>query len=157
MASKRGKNPKSLKNLKKPWEPGISGNISGRPKKPITAAYSELADMRVPGDKKKRTYAQLVALAQFNAAIKGKRTEAAREIANRIEGPAEKPQIELIPGNDPIRLRVEAPDLISTIRAIYGLGASPSDPDSPQPPEAKPVSAEMDRGQEQAPDSDKGT
>jgi|SRR5215467_5021182 len=67
------------------FQPGQSGNPGGRPKKAITTAYTELADTPVPGDRKGRTYAQLLAQAQFDAAIKGK-TDAAREIADRIEG-----------------------------------------------------------------------
>ena len=41
----------------------------------------------MPGDPKGRTYAQLAAEGQFNAAIKGK-TDAAREIREALEGKA---------------------------------------------------------------------
>jgi hypothetical protein len=50
-----------------------------------------------------RTYAQRLAETQFRA-IKG-RTDAAREIANRFEGPAEKPQqVEVVHGSDPLKV-----------------------------------------------------
>jgi hypothetical protein len=44
----------------------------------------------MPGDPKGRTYSQVAAEGQFNTAIKGK-TEAAREIADRLEGRAVQP------------------------------------------------------------------
>jgi hypothetical protein len=44
----------------------------------------------MPGDPKGRTYAQVAAEGQFNTAIKGK-TEAARDIAGRLEGKAVQP------------------------------------------------------------------
>jgi len=44
----------------------------------------------MPGDPKGRTYAQVAAEGQFNRAIKGK-TEAAREIADRLEGRGVQP------------------------------------------------------------------
>ena len=116
---KKTMNPRSLKNLQ-PFKKGQSGNPGGRPRKSISIAYTELADEKVPGDKHGRTYVQLLALAQYHAAIKGK-TDAAREIANRIEGPAEKPQQVEVVSNDPLKVRVEAPDLIAAIRQIYGL------------------------------------
>jgi hypothetical protein len=72
------------------WPKGQSGNPSGRPRKPITEAYADIAAQKYPDDPKGRTYAQLAAEGQFNAAIKGK-TEAAREIADRLEGKAAQP------------------------------------------------------------------
>jgi hypothetical protein len=44
----------------------------------------------VPGDPKGRTYAELIAEGQYTAASKGK-TDAAREIADRLEGKAVQP------------------------------------------------------------------
>ena len=77
-----------------------------------------------PGDKHGRTYAQRLAEAQFRAAVKGK-TDAVREVANRIEGPAEKPQqVEVVPGSDPLKVRIDAPELIRAVRQIYGLDCS---------------------------------
>ena len=74
------------------WPKGISGNPSGRPRKPMTDAYADVAEQKYPGDPKGRTYAQLAAEGQFNAAIKGK-TDAAREIADRLEGKAVQPVV----------------------------------------------------------------
>src|SRR5215469_7040614 len=117
---KRTVNPRSIKNLR-PWQKGESGNPGGRPRKPISDAYTDLAEHPFPGDKHGRTYAQRLAEAQFRAAVKGK-TDAAREIANRIDGPAEKPQhVELVRGSEPLKVRIDAPDLLKAIRAIYGL------------------------------------
>ena len=82
---KRTPNPKSLKNLKPAWQPGESGNPSGRPKSEVTDAYRFLARCKVPGDPQGRTYAELLAEAQFWAAIGGA-TTAAREITDRLEG-----------------------------------------------------------------------
>lgn len=109
MSRKKAKqHPNSLKNLRPPWKPGESGHPEGRPtKKPITEAYTELANQPVPGDKKKRTFAQLLALAQFQQAIKGK-TDAAREVADRIQGRAAQE----ITGKDgePIPVTIEGID-----------------------------------------------
>ena len=98
------------------FKPGQSGNPAGRPKKPLTEAYTELAFEIFPGDKKRRTFARLVAEAQFNQAIKGK-TDAAREIADRIQG---KPTQEITgTDGDPIPLTVEGIDeaILKIIRA----------------------------------------
>jgi len=76
---------RSLANLKPAWPKGISGNPSGRPRKPITEAYADIADQKYPGDPEGRTYAQLIAEGQCKAAIKGK-TDAAREIREALEG-----------------------------------------------------------------------
>jgi hypothetical protein len=72
------------------FPPKVSGNPGGRPRKPITDAYADLAEQKYPGDPQGRTYAQVAAEGQFNAAIKGK-TDAAREIADRLEGKAVQP------------------------------------------------------------------
>ena len=145
-----GTNPNSRRNLRPPWKKGQpSPNQGGRPKKPITDAYADLADRVDPNDKKHRTYAQRLAEAQFRAAIRGK-TDAAREIANRIEGPAEKPQVEIIPGTAPLQVRINTPDLLSVVRQFYGLSSGK------QPFEADSVTAEVDRGQEPPEDREQG-
>jgi hypothetical protein len=77
---------RSLANLK-PWPKGFCPNPKGRGPKPITEAYAKLARKKVPGDPKGRTYADLVAEGQYASARKGK-TDAAREIADRLEGKA---------------------------------------------------------------------
>jgi hypothetical protein len=82
---------RSLANLK-PWPKGFCPNPKGRGPKPITQAYAKLAHKKVPGDAKGRTYAEMVAEGQYTAAGKGK-TEAAREIADRLEGKAVQPVV----------------------------------------------------------------
>ena len=85
-------NPQSLANLKK-WQPGRSGNPSGRPhKRPITDRYVQILETLLPdkirkalGLPKGATHGDAIALAQAYQAIKGK-TEAAREIREAIEG-----------------------------------------------------------------------
>jgi len=115
-------NPRSLKNPRT-WRKGQSGNPNRGPRKPISDAYTDLAEHLFPGDKHGRTYAQRLAEAQFRAAIRGW-TDAGREIANRIEGPGEKPQQVGVPGSDPLKVRIDAPELIRAIRQTYGLDCS---------------------------------
>jgi len=69
----------------------ILPNPRGRGPRPITEAYAKLAHKKVPGDPKGRTYAE-IAEGQYTAAGKGK-TEAAREIADRLEGKAVQPVV----------------------------------------------------------------
>jgi len=84
----------------KPWKPGESGNLSGRPKKrPISDRYAERAETPLPEKERiKRglpmgaTYGDALALGQFNAALNG-RTEAAREIRESIEGKVSQREI----------------------------------------------------------------
>src|SRR6516225_259684 len=88
---------RSLANLRPPWKPGESGNPSGH-RKPITKAYEAIITDRLPPGLRKfklgqrelelpegATFADLIALGQCAAAIKGN-TAAAEEIANRLEG-----------------------------------------------------------------------
>ena len=85
-------NPRSLANLKK-WQPGRSGNPSGRPhKRPITDRYVQILETLLPDKIRKSlrlpkgaTHGDAIALAQARQAIKGK-TDAAREIREAIEG-----------------------------------------------------------------------
>ena len=92
------------------WKPGQSGNPSGRPRKlPITDRYATIAELPVPdylltalrlseAEKQEiKTYGDALALNQFRAGIKGK-TDAAREITDRLEGRARQP-VELSGGN----------------------------------------------------------
>jgi hypothetical protein len=87
----------------KGFMPGQSGNPSGRPKKlPITDCYATIAELPVPdyliaalklSDAERpaiKTYGDALALSQFRAGIKGK-TDAAREIADRLESRARQP------------------------------------------------------------------
>ena len=94
----------------KGFMPGVSGNPSGRPaKQPITDRYAVTADLPAPdyllaalklSEAEKpaiKTYGDALALSQFRAGIKGK-TDAAREIADRLEGRARQ-SVE-VSGND---------------------------------------------------------
>jgi len=70
------------------WKPGQSGNLSGRPKsKPISEAYEAVLRKRVPGDRKRRSYLQLLAETVISRAIKDpKSSSLVTEITDRIEG-----------------------------------------------------------------------
>jgi Family of unknown function (DUF5681) len=81
----RTRNPRSLQNLKPAWQPGESGNPSGRPKRALTEAYQAQLDQTKKGDG--RTYAELIAAAQIKKALGGN-TMAAKEVADRAEGKA---------------------------------------------------------------------
>jgi hypothetical protein len=82
-AKPRRGNPDKTKPYR--FQPGQSGNPGGRPRKWITEHYEELALQTPPG--KKRTYAELLAEAQFRKALKGN-TMAAKEVTDRLEGKA---------------------------------------------------------------------
>jgi len=74
-----------LANLR-PFQPGQSGNPSGRPKrKPITDAYIRLLNEPIPGDKEGRTFADALAQKILKEALNGK-VPAASEITDRVEG-----------------------------------------------------------------------
>lgn len=66
---------------------GKSGNPLGGKlhKKPLSAAYAEVLEQKCPTDKQGRTWAQVIAAGQAEAARSGK-TDAAREIGDRTEG-----------------------------------------------------------------------
>jgi len=89
---KRTPNPRSLRNLRPPWQPGQpSPNPGGRPvTKPITSLYLAQLNKAVDGDTLKRTYGELFVEGQFRAAIRGD-TAAAKEITDRLEGKAMQP------------------------------------------------------------------
>jgi hypothetical protein len=83
----RGRHPNSLAAIAPHcFQPGESGNPRGRPKK-VNTMFEVVADQRVPNDPEKRTMLQLVVERIFKAAAKGN-AAAAREIADRIDGPA---------------------------------------------------------------------
>jgi hypothetical protein len=83
-----------IENLRPPWKPGQSGNLSGRPKKrPITERYAYFLEVPVSdrerikrGLPKGATYGDAIALGQMKRAITN--TQAAREIREAIEGRA---------------------------------------------------------------------
>ncbi len=102
-----------IENLKS-WKPGESGNLSGRPKRrPISDRYAERAETPLPQKERiKRglpmgaTYADALALGQFNAALNG-RTEAAREIRESIEGKVSTREISELPAKKEITIHVK--------------------------------------------------
>jgi Family of unknown function (DUF5681) len=77
------------------WKPGQSGNPTGRPRKtPVSDAYAKHVGKRLPDEIRLRlrlpkgaTWADAMALGQLRSAVKGK-TDAAREIADRVDGKA---------------------------------------------------------------------
>ena len=103
-----------IENLRPPWKPGESGNLSGRPTtRPISDRYQARAEERLPEELrlmlklgKRATWGDALALAQFRAGIKGK-AENAREIREAIEGKATQ-RIELD----------NAPELAITVRRV---------------------------------------
>jgi hypothetical protein len=78
--------------------PGQSGNPSGRPKKGLlTDCYEALIEQPLPEDLRVgmklpegAIWGDAIAMGQARAAIKGK-TDAAREIGDRLEGKARQP------------------------------------------------------------------
>ncbi len=104
-----------IENLR-PWKPGQSGNLSGRPKKrPISDRYAERAEAALPEEERLKrglprgaTYGDALAFDQFNAALNG-RTEAAREIREAIEGKAAQREISE-PGKKDIEVHVRYED-----------------------------------------------
>src|SRR5580698_1544608 len=93
------KKPKMLGGVTgKGFMPGQSGNPSGRPRKGLlTNCYKAVIEQPLPEDLRMglklpegATYGEAIALGQARAAIKGK-TDAAREIGDRLEGKARQP------------------------------------------------------------------
>jgi hypothetical protein len=71
-----------------PWKPGQSGNPSGRPRRPATilsSAYAALLMSPFEGDPQGRTWAEMIARSQAEAAQIGS-TQAAIEIRKATEG-----------------------------------------------------------------------
>ena len=142
LTPKRTPNPRSLKNLRPAWKKGESGNPVGRPKTLISDATRDWLKQVDP--KKGKTNAELVAIAQVKKALTGD-TSAYNAVADRTEGkPAQTQQHEVI-SNSPLKVQVEAPDLISALRQIYGLSGGGAS-DSKQPAKTVSVSESVDRG-----------
>jgi hypothetical protein len=94
------------------FQPGVSGNISGRPKSKILSdAYRKKLEQEVPGDPEGRTWAELIADSQAREAANGK-TNAAAEIGDRTEGRA--PQAFTIGGS----LDLDVENIDQKIRAL---------------------------------------
>jgi len=121
-------NPHSLKNFR-PFRKGQSGNPGGRPKNVISDASRDW--LKLIDSRSGRSNAELIAQAIGKKALKGE-TAAYCALRDTTEGrPAQTQQHEIVSSN-PVKVRVEAPDLIAAIRQIYGLGTPPSD-DSDKP------------------------
>jgi len=111
---KKKVNPRSLRNLRH-FKKGQSGNPGGRPKNVISDASRDWLKLIEPRTGK--TNAELVAQALGKKALKGD-TGAYCAIRDTTEGrPAQTQQHEII-SSSPLKVRVEAPDLIATIRQI---------------------------------------
>jgi hypothetical protein len=93
-------NPDKTKPFR--WPKGKSGNPGGRPRKVITEAYAALASRICPFDEQKRTWSDVLAEGQFKAALEGN-TNAAREIADRLEGKALQ-SLNLEQAHDPVKV-----------------------------------------------------
>ena len=132
------------------FQSGKSGNPGGRPKALISDASREW--LKQIDGKTGETNAELIAKAQGKKALKGE-TSAYNALADRTEGkPAQTQQHEVI-SHSPVKVQIEAPDFISTIRQIYGLRS----PDSQQPATPLSVSATLDRGSVAAEDRNQGS
>ena len=88
--------PSSLANLVKgtPWQPGVSPNPGGRPRKtPVTDAYRKFLEVPPKQRREPKTWAEKIALSEISKASAGGKgsTEAAREIADRAEGKVIQP------------------------------------------------------------------
>jgi hypothetical protein len=84
--SRRGKNPNSLRNLRK-WKPGQSGNPKGSVKNEhsLTALLRKELETICPADQKGRSWKELIVEAMMRLAIKGNST-AINTVFERIEG-----------------------------------------------------------------------
>ena len=119
---KKKVNPRSLSNLRH-FKKGQSGNPGGRPKNIISDASRDWLKLIDPRTGK--TNAELIAQALGKRALKGE-TAAYCALRDTTEGkPVQTQQHEII-SNNPLKVRVEAPDLIAAIRQIYGLGSAES-------------------------------
>lgn len=95
-----------IENLRPPWKPGESGNLTGRPRRrPISDAYAEYVQRPVPEERRREldlwegaTHADAMAAALVIAACKGSVAEA-RELREAIEGKtSERPKDKEISG-----------------------------------------------------------
>jgi hypothetical protein len=110
-------NPRSLRNLRH-FKKGHSGNPGGRPKNVISEATRDWLKLIDPRTGK--TNAKLIAQALGKKALKGE-TAAYCALRDTTGGrPAQTQQHEIV-SSSPLKVRVEAPDLIAAIRQIYGL------------------------------------
>jgi hypothetical protein len=86
--SKTSKQESSANGGATRWKPGQSGNPGGRPKTaPFSQACRDLLAAAAPGDRKGRTYAEAMAAALGEKALKGD-LRAMAVLADRAEGKA---------------------------------------------------------------------
>lgn len=86
MAFGRGRNPNSLKNLKKPWNKDTAPKTKGRPKgESLTAVLNKMMEKKCPVDEKGRKWKEVMVQATLALAMKGNATAIA-EVWNRFDG-----------------------------------------------------------------------
>jgi hypothetical protein len=106
------------------WKPGQSGNPNGRPKSnPVTEAYRDILEARIPGDPDERTFAQAIAQVMLEGALLGS-VKATREITDRVEGRARQSLEINTPAGRPLEVNVT-----SALDKVYGPGAEAGDAD----------------------------
>lgn len=126
MDGRGNKNPKTdhLKGYK--WKKGQSGNPGGRPKKGIclTTILKDVLRTIHTGDKQKRTFAELIAIATATQAIKGN-PQALKIAWERMEGRLAQPIEGSSPDKPPIRITILPADDVAAeeARLLEGLPA----------------------------------
>ena len=118
------RNSKAKRDWLKPyhWKPGQSGNPNGRPKSnPVTEAYRDILEARIPGDPDERTFAQAIAQVMLEGALLGS-VKATREITDRVEGRARQSLEINTPAGRPLEVNVT-----SALDKVYGPGAEAGD------------------------------
>jgi hypothetical protein len=100
-------------NLRPRWQPGQSGNPSGRPRQLLSIAIRELLREDCPADKLGRTWAEVIALTMAKRALKGN-VEAAKFLGDRAEG--KPPQSIALSGDLDVRETTE--DLRETLKVF---------------------------------------
>jgi len=108
------------------WKPGQSGNSAGRPKSiTLSEAYRKQLALPFPGDAEGRTYGEVIAERIATRAAEGD-YQAAKEIADRIEGRARQPLNLAIDTDLQHRCR-QAYEAVLQFAASNGLQMSPAE------------------------------
>lgn len=135
-------------NLRPPWKPGQSGNPSGINRKPISDRYQAVLELPLPDDVRRAlkldkgaTYGDALAFRIILSAIKG-RPDAAREVADRVEGkPRQRVEVTGADGK-PIQTRTGAPARPmkgvdpKTLQALIDMAKKAGEAPSGSPPPA---------------------
>jgi hypothetical protein len=96
--------PAQLERLKQhAFQPGISGNPSGRPREVMGAAYRRALLRRIPNDAEGRIFADAIAEKMIALGLMGD-VRAIAEVTDRIEG---KPQQAVTLGGDGSNIPIE--------------------------------------------------